>query len=170
MKDSAKETVLQVIYRPRSAIVAGLGLLVGVVITYAAEVFLRSGRPNLITVESVAVTPAAGPAPNGYNLEVRTAVSPPDGRDCLRETQHVIYRDTRRTGDAFLRDYVPLSVGMGGAGFSSVPNFVVNLYIPPTVDKGVWSYVNRSVYLCTVFPWFIRITQTVTEPKTIILD
>lgn len=85
----------------------------------------------------------------------------PTTRDCLRVTQHVIYIFYIAEDGVEKTSYVPLGVALSGMGFGSRPDFKVTLEVPEHVAPGKWNYVNRSVYFCSIFPGFTKITQVV---------
>lgn len=93
-------------------------------------------------------------------LEVES--SGPASRDCLRLTQHVLYNLYSFNGEVRV-SYVPLGMAVSGLGFGSKPDFKVTLEVPEHVRSGTWNYVNRSVYFCSIFPGFTKITQIVSE-------
>lgn len=147
-----------------------LWLAVGASASLLTELWWRTSDPHLIQIYSAVVSSVAGD--NGHRLIV-TAEGPP-AKDCLRFTQHALYRDLRGSQVKMLngepivnRDYVPLAAAVNGPAFGSVKDFTVNLYIPPSTDPGKWNYVARSVYWCTVFPGFTKSKESTNVPVSI---
>lgn len=148
-------------------------IMVGCGGAFLIELWWRSSDPHLIQVYSAEVSPVRGDG--GYSLLV-TAAGPP-ARDCLRFTQHALYRDQKDIPSEVVahvpwlqRNYVPLAAAVNGVGFNSVRDFTVQLYIPPSIPPGKWNYVIRSVYWCTVFPGFTKFIESTNVPVVIDLS
>lgn len=144
----------------------------GCFLALMADLWWKTFQPVLMTVENIEVTDM----PEGDRVMLVTSSGPPS-KDCIRFTQHLIYRDedvrppdSKHPQSWILRDYVPLGMAVNGIGFSSVSDFRVTLYVPPRVDRGVWNYVSRSIYMCTVFPGFARFSESASRPYQIHLD
>lgn len=148
-------------------LVAFLWLVVGAGLSTVVELWWKASDPHMMNIHSVSVSPVEGD--NGYRLVI-TAEGPP-AKDCLRFTQHALYRDMRGTETEVIhnetwarRDYIPLAAAVNGPRFGSVRDFTVTLYVPPTIEPGKWNYVARSVYWCTVFPGFTKSTESTNVP------
>lgn len=126
--------------------------MLGVAFMIGMQLWWTSAKPSPVLVQSIDVHVE----PNG-NRVLEVGSSGPPSRDCLRLTQHLLYR-IKTDG---VVDYVPLGMAVNGMGFGSRPNFKVTLEVPEFVAIGTWDYVNRSVYFCSVFPGFTKITQVV---------
>lgn len=157
----------------RTIFVGIIWLTVGCGCAILVELWWRSSDPHLIQVYTADVSPV--PGDGGYRLLV-TAAGPP-AKDCLRFTQHALYRDQRDLPSEVVvnkpwleRNYVPLAAAVNGTGFNSVRDFTVTLYIPPSIPAGKWNYVVRSVYWCTVFPGFTKFTESTNVPVVINLN
>lgn len=152
-------------------VVAFLWMLVGAGLSTMVELWWRTANPHEIHIHSAVVSPVPGEG-NGYRLQV-TADGPP-AKDCLRFTQHALYRDydvrdiqTIQNEKWARRTYVPLAAAVNGPRFGSVRDFSVTLYIPPSTESGKWNYVARSVYWCTVFPGFTKSSESTNSPVPI---
>lgn len=148
-----------------------LSLVAGCVLALAAELYRQSVKPNIVQVHSVAISDL----PGGDHIILVTSSGPP-AKACIRFTQHLLYRDHTQldvdeihTSPWLLRDYVPLAMALNGNGFNSVTDFTVTLYVPPNVPSGYWNYVNRSVYICNVFPGFTQFVESSSRPFLIAL-
>lgn len=151
--------------------IPALSLVVGCALALAAELYWQSVKPNIVQVHSVDISDL----PGGDHVILVTSSGPP-AKACIRFTQHLLYRDqTDLDADLLhmapwlLRDYVPLAMALNGNGFNSVTDFTVTLYVPPNVPPGYWNYVNRSVYICNVFPGFSRFVESSSRPFRIAL-
>lgn len=141
-----------------------VSLAAGCALALAAELWWMANQPNIIEVHSVDIIDQVD---GGHTLLVDS--SGPPAQDCLRFSQHVIYRDRTSSVDGSKRDYVPLAMAVNGTGFSSVADFTVMLFVAPEVPAGDWLYVNRSVYACTVFPGFVKFTESASKPFIVTL-
>lgn len=152
--------------------ICAAGIVIGAFFSLLGELWWKTYQPILMVVHSIDVTDL----PAGDRVMLVTSSGPP-AKDCIRFTQHLIYRDGEpRPPDAdhkeqwILRDYTPLAMAMNGLGFSSVADFRVRLYVPPEVGNGMWIYQSRSLYLCTVFPGLARFSQSASKPYQIELN
>jgi len=162
------------IFKPPSRfwmIVLGLmWLMVGAGAAFLIQLWWKSADPHLIKIYSASVYPV--PGDHGHRLVI-TAEGPP-AKDCLRFTQHALYRDKSDAPTKIInreiwaqREYVPLAAAVNGPAFGSVRDFTVTLYIPPSTEPGDWNYVARSVYWCTVFPGLTKSQESTNVPVVI---
>lgn len=125
---------------------------VGAVFMVVMQLWWTSAKPSPVNVHSISQVKE----PNGNRI-LEVASRGPPSPDCLRVTQHLIYRLNSKD----VVEYVPLGMAMNGINFGSRPEFVVTLEVPEFVPAALWKYVNRSTYFCSVFPGFTKITQVV---------
>lgn len=132
--------------------------LCGIIFMVAMQYWWTSAKPLPVVVKSIVQSTQQ----NGNRiLEVES--SGPATRDCLRVTQHLLYNFYNTKDGSERTSYVPLGVALSGMGYGSRPEFKVTLEVPEHVIPGKWNYVNRSVYFCSIFPGFTKITQVVSE-------
>lgn len=133
----------------------------GAVLSLAVELWWISPAMTPLVIRSIEVTKDASGVDQ---ITVHGSGKPVDG--CLRLIQHTLYRDAESKLEDE-RTYVPLAVAFNGLAFRSVPNFKALLHVPPGTPPGIWNYLSREVYICSVFPGLSRVTPAQSVPREI---
>lgn len=152
--------------RPKWLALVVLPFLAGCMVMFVAAAWWQTTKPFPVQVVSITVTKSTNAT---WGIEV-ASVGPP-ATDCIRLTQHVIYRDRLPPSDSKpTRDYIPLGMALNGSAFGSVPDFNVLLEAPANTPRGKWNYVNRSAYFCSIFPGLSKQSEAISMVHTIDLE
>lgn len=87
-------------------------------------------------------------------------------KNCVRFSHHALYRIDTETNQKI---WQPLNMALSSPELLSTPDLEVNLSIPESTAPGNWLYIDRSIYLCTIFGFMITDT-TFTKPYPVHLD
>jgi hypothetical protein len=143
-----------------SLFVAALIGLGGAFVAIVGQALMQAAVPQPVVIEELKIQKLE----NFWLLDIDIH-APPVG-SCTRFTHHLIYR---LVGER--REYVPLGFAQSNFHFpGSTPYLKALLQIPRGVALGEWNYVDRSIFLCVVWPGLTRVTAMETPPIAIRLE
>jgi hypothetical protein len=135
----------------------------GCVLAMLLELWWVTTMPSQTELRSIKIEGAAG---GGHKIILENRAPP--NKACLRMTQHLLYREADgKDPEHLVREYAPLSNLLTGLGFQGVEDYEVELRVPVGTDKGMWMFATRSVFLCSVFPGLMTVSQFTTTPREI---
>jgi hypothetical protein len=129
-------------------------------------------QPSIIEIKAVTIRPVVGVTGARW---IDVYFKAPESRNCLRWTQHLLYKnnhdaDKLTPGDRLTRIYIPLGSALSGGTFPvSTGELEASMRLPYGIPLGEWQYVNRTAYVCTIWPGFTRVIEAETAPQTVIV-
>lgn len=147
----------------RGILCAVCAALLGVAVTFSCQAWWDSSPPTTVKVKEVQLHSIPGTTERWLDVYL---LGPP-AQHCGRLTQHLLYRDIPSVNGSSIptKDFVPLGSAMNGPSFSSTEQeFIVTVRLPDGLQNGKWWYINRSLFVCRIWPGLIRMYPLESKP------
>lgn len=147
--------------RFRIYIMGTLLLLSGATIALLSELWWETPVPAEITINDIEIKKH-----NDGSYILLASITFPPSKSCTGLSDHILYRDRTSGYNSSVRDFVPLASPVSSPDFYGT-NYTVTLSIPEGIPSGQWKYLDRIVFICTVFPGFVRVSDAVSIERPI---
>ena len=129
-----------------------IGFIISGLISPLMQLQWNARHPENVEIKQVSVEELKD---RGFLLTVK--LHAPAVPDCLRVSQHLIYREL----PGLPREYMPLGSALNGMNFAgSTEDIDIVLKIHPNTAFGWgWNYIDRSAYFCIEWPGLLMIKQ-----------